>query len=141
MTDMAARSDGSTLQTPLRIDQQGRVLCSAYSNRTGELCRGPAMHGQTKCRAHGAGAPQSRQAARVRLLELVGPAVETLADLLLSDDESTRLKAANSILDRAGHARSTRIEAEDARALLVARILAWRETEAEAIEAGPDGAT
>lgn len=136
---MAGQLDGLTglgAVTPVRIDQQGRVLCTAHARTTGALCCAPAMIGQRTCRRHGGATVESRQAARLRMGELVPDAIEALARLLTSADESVRLKAANSILDRTGHVRTTRVESGDAHAMLLARIVELKAN--RAIEGGLD---
>lgn len=83
---------------------------------------------------HGGSAPAARARARLRLLELADPAIATLAREMVQADRSVdRQKAANSILDRAGYGRVTRMESADARELLIARLLELR---AEARERG-----
>jgi HEAT repeat protein len=61
------------------------------------------MRGSKVCMKHGGKAPQVREAARRRLELLVEPAIGTLRREMLRGDSSTvRLRAAESILDRAG---------------------------------------
>lgn len=85
------------------------------------------MHGQRVCKFHGGASPQAKAKARLRLLELVDPAIATLArEMVQADLSSDRQKAANSILDRAGYARMSRIEAVDAREVLIQRLLDLR---------------
>lgn len=85
------------------------------------------MRGGTTCRSHGGAAPQVKAKARLRLLELVDPAIATLArEMVQADASGDRQKAANSILDRAGYARMTRVEAVDAREVLIQRLLDLR---------------
>lgn len=76
--------------------------CTA-TNRKGERCGKPPIRGANVCATHGGGIPLVRQAARMRLLAMAEPAFKVLMELLESDDEMVALKAANSILDRAGH--------------------------------------
>lgn len=126
-------SDPRTSLTAVRVDDLGRVLC--HSKKTnGEPCMGPAMRGQRVCKVHGGSAPQAKAKARMRLMELVDPAIVTLArEMAQADTSVDRQRAANSILDRAGFARVTHMEHHDARDLLLARLLELRETmEAEA---------
>ena len=55
------------------------------------------------CRVHGGSAPQVRDAARRRLLQLVDPALSRLEDLIVdSVDERVVLAAIKEILTRAG---------------------------------------
>lgn len=102
----------------------GQETCSASSKTTGKRCTQPPIPGGTVCRFHGGAAPQVQRKARLRLLELVDPAIATLAREMVNADKSgDRQRAANSILDRAGVARQAEVSGEDARALLVSRIL------------------
>lgn len=122
---------------PQRYDAQGRRLCTARSRSTKEPCNAPAVTGMYVCRLHGGSAPQTKNKARVRLLELVDPAIGTLArEMLKASSSADRQKAANSILDRAGYGRVSKVETTDARELLVQRLI---ELQAEAVvEAAAD---
>lgn len=119
-----------------RVDDYGRLLCHA-TNRDGSQCNGPAVTGMRVCRMHGGSSPQARQKAKLRLAELVDPAIATLAHIMAEQGNapSDRLRAANSILDRAGHGRMTKVESVDARELLVNRLL---ELQAQPTEEGND---
>lgn len=75
--------------------------CTAHSSQTGERCRKPAIRGGTVCGSHGGSAPQVRDAAKRRLIDLVDPALARLQDLLDSSDERIRLQACRLILDKA----------------------------------------
>lgn len=113
------------MEQPLepRYDENGRRLCSAHSSRTGELCRGPAMKGQTVCRSHGGASRRSKAAAKLRLAELVDPAIATLArEMVQAGKSADKQRAANSILDRAGFPRASRVEQDDARAVLIEKL-------------------
>lgn len=103
--------------------------CHARSKATGKECGREAVPGATVCRYHGGAAPQVQRKAALRLLELVDPAIGTLArEMATADKSADRQRAANSILDRAGIAR--RVETPDsgvARAMLVERLLALRD--------------
>ena len=111
-----------------RVDDHNRVLCSAHASRTGELCRAPAMHGQRVCRLHGGGTRASKAKAKLRLASLVDPAIATLArEMVNGDTSAARQSAANSILDRAGWGRVTRVEAVDARQVLLDRLRELRD--------------
>ena len=111
-------------------DEQGRRLCGA-KRRDGEPCRAPAMDGQRRCRNHGAATPAARRAARLRLTELVDPSIETLARLMATgSSDAIKLRAAEALLDRAGHPRASRVEASvshvDARELLIDKLRTLR---------------
>lgn len=109
---------------PLRVDDQGRLLCSAHSKRTGLLCNGPAVRGTRVCRQHGGTTKAARRGATLRLAGLVDPAITTLArEMVGADKSSDRQRAANSVLDRAGYPRERRLEAKDAREILLQRLL------------------
>lgn len=125
-TDGTVQEQGVTV-TPegLRYDDQGRRLCGA-KRTNGQPCRAPAMAGQRVCYKHGGAKPSARRAARLRLMELVDPAVATLArEMVQADSSRDRQSAANSILDRAGIARTVKeVSVEESRALLIERIRA-----------------
>lgn len=106
----------------------GARRCRAH-NRAGEQCGNPAMLGSTVCRMHGGAAPAARQAARLRLLELVDPAIATLAREMTNSKARPieRVKAAEAILDRAGHPKQVSVSEEDARELLVQRLVQMRD--------------
>ena len=122
----------------VRYDAQGRRLCKALRRHTGEPCSSPAMRGQDVCRMHGGGAPQNRRKAKLRLLELVDPAIATLArEMTQADTSADRRHAAIAILDRAGFGRETRITGGDARELLVKRLLELRDGAPGSLSADP----
>lgn len=110
-------------------DSQNRRYCKAKSVRTGQRCRAFAMRGQEVCATHGGSAPQSKRAAQLRLMALVEPAIATLAqEMVKAEKSSDKQRAANSILDRAGIARKTHIESEDAKAMLYVQLQALRKS-------------
>ena len=125
MTTAGAAPKGSPTQGPAR-------QCTARSTTSGEQCRKSAIRGGTVCETHGGSAPQVRRKAALRLLELVDPAISTLArEMVQADKSADRQRAANSLLDRAGVPRTaTVIDGESAKSLLVDRINALR-SEAE----------
>lgn len=73
---------------------------------------------------HGGAAPQVRRKATLRLLELIDPAIATLArEMATAEKSADKQRAANSILDRAGMPRRTEImDGAAATDLLVERI-------------------
>lgn len=98
---------------------------------------------------HGGGSPSTKRKAQLRLAELVNPAIATLAREMTNADRSQdRQRAANSILDRAGVSRVSKLETADAREILVQRLLDLREErsaeeaaeieDAEIVDALPD---
>ena len=89
--------------------------CTATANATGERCRRYAIAGGTVCPTHGGSAPQVKRAAAMRLLDLVDPALGTLARALDYDDTNywgpaDRLRAAADVLDRAGYPKGAALE-------------------------------
>ena len=106
--------------------ETGQPRCTAHS-RNGERCKQPPVPGATVCRFHGGSAPQVRKRAALRLMELIDPAIATLArEMVNATDSSDRQRAANSILDRAGVPRKQSISVEDARDLLTQKLLEMR---------------
>lgn len=91
--------------------------CTATVRSTGERCKRAAIKGGTVCTSHGGAAPQVRKKARDRLLELVDPAINELAKLLNRDDvdDSVRLRAITSLLDRVGYGPGSTLKVEDTR--------------------------
>lgn len=115
------------LQRGQRFDAQGRRLCGATSRRSGKLCRSPAMNGQEVCRMHGGSTKQAKAKAKLRLMELVDPAIAVLArEMSTADKSADKQRAANSILDRAGFGRQQQVDVEDARTALLHQILEAR---------------
>lgn len=110
----------------------GAARCTAH-NRAGDRCSNPAMLGTNVCRMHGGAAPATQRKARLRLLELVDPAIATLARELTNSQArpADRLRAAELILDRAGYPKQTQITGEDARELLIQRLIQLRDQRQE----------
>lgn len=106
----------------------GWVTCKA-TNRQGNRCGRRPVPGGTVCRQHGGAAPQVQRKAKLRLLELVNPAIATLArEMMQADKSADKQRAANSILDRAGVPRvSANPDSEAARDLLIERLKQLRE--------------
>lgn len=112
-----------TEQPTIRYTSAGARACSAHTT-AGKPCEAPAMNGQRICAKHGGSAPQAKRAAQLRLAALADPAIETLAHIMEHGEEPRdRLSAANSILDRAGYGRSQHVTTEDARELLLQRLI------------------
>lgn len=116
--------DAEDLRTPAAY-----VSCTATSKATGKRCARRPVPGATVCRVHGGAAPQVQRRAALRLLELVDPAIATLArEMAQADKSADRQRAANSILDRAGVPRRVDVsDTEAAKALLIERLLTLRE--------------
>lgn len=115
-------------RAPVEVSTRGNVRCGARRSN-GEPCRKWAIRGGTVCPTHGGSAPQVQRGAKLRLLELVDPAIARLArEMDHAEFSSDRQRAANSILDRAGIVRQNGVEADLARALLIDRLIAFMET-------------
>jgi hypothetical protein len=109
-----------------RLD--GNPIACTATNRQGQPCQNPAREGSTVCRNHGGNAPQVRRKANLRLIELIDPAIGTLArEMVQAGKSNDRQAAANSILDRAGVPRKAEISSDDARALLLERLIQLRD--------------
>lgn len=91
-------------------------------NRAGKGTDHPRV-GQ--CRNHLGTTRNQRVNARLRLSELVGPAMATLARTLADDEvpPSVRLRAAQDVLDRAGYPRRVEVDVDEAREDLYGRLL------------------
>jgi len=105
-----------------------RRQCTA-TNRSGNRCGRAPIIGGTVCKAHGGGAPQVIRAARLRLAELVEPAIATLAREMRDADESRdRIRAAVAVLDRAGlRPRPDGLTADEARDVVLGQLIALRD--------------
>jgi hypothetical protein len=102
--------------------------CTART-RSGRGCRNAPIDGATVCRMHGGAAPQVKRAAQIRLLELIAPAIATLArEMATAPFSADRQRAANSILDRAGVVKQGGPDADLARTLLIERLMTLKET-------------
>ena len=83
------------------------MICTAKRSN-GQKCRANAIKGGNVCATHGGSAPQVRDAARRRLLELVDPALGVLARAVRKrkakdwEPSATELRAVTEILNRAG---------------------------------------
>lgn len=109
---------------PMSNTDPMEIRCHAH-NRAGKPCRNRPIPGGTVCRMHGGAAPQARNAARIRLLNLIDPAISVLAtEMERADSSADRQRAANSILDRAGLIRGTGSDADVLRALIIDRLMA-----------------
>lgn len=108
------------------LTTDGAPRCMATSRQHKRRCERAASPGLDVCRTHGAGS--ARKAARLRLEQLTAPAIATLAkEMAQADSSRDRQSAANSILDRAGWGRATRVEAVDAKERLLERLMELRE--------------
>ena len=81
--------------------------CTAKTS-AGNPCRCRPIAGGTVCRSHGGGAPQVKEAAKRRLLEMVDPALATILRSLTrkykpgEHPTAVELAAAREVLNRAG---------------------------------------
>lgn len=102
-------------QTPMQSEtsSNGRRACGAKT-KSGGACPTPAMKGGTRCRMHGGAAPQTKRAARERLMELREPAVVELNRILRKKDTSDadKIKVALAVLDRTGLGPTSKVEAD-----------------------------
>ena len=80
-------------------DTLDRRRCTANRRGTDTRCLKRPIPGGTVCRNHGAAAPQTRKAARRRLLEAVDPAL----DALIVPLEAAAKIAAREAAERDGH--------------------------------------
>ena len=112
---------GLTEQVLARIP---RPKCRA-TNRRGEPCGRYAIVGGMVCTTHGGRAPQVRDKARLRLISMIDPALNVLADVMANPKaaDADKLRAANSVLDRAGYGRIATLDIDAARDVLTERIL------------------
>lgn len=97
--------------------------CTAKSRQTGQQCQRHAQLGQKVCYHHGGKSPQAKRNARLRLFDMVDPALTELARIIArSEDEKVKLSAINSVLDRTGYQRGYEITIDDARDMLIQRL-------------------
>jgi hypothetical protein len=80
--------------------------CTAKAKSTGKPCTRRAIAGGAVCQVHGGAAPQVREAARIRLLEMVDPALGVLARAVRKrkdpkwEPNAVELAACREILNR-----------------------------------------
>ena len=84
--------------------------CTAHAKSTGNQCERSAIAGGNVCIMHGGSAPQVKNAARRRLLEMIDPNLVALEVSLESADENVRLRAVKEVLDRIGIAEPKQTE-------------------------------
>lgn len=91
-------------------------------NRAG---KGTDHVGVGGCRNHLGTTETQRRSARLRLAEMVGPAMALLARTITdsSAPPSVRLRAAQDVLDRAGYPRRVEVDIDEAREDLYARLM------------------
>jgi len=99
--------------------------------KDGDRCKRPATKGSAVCTSHDAALTNpnvnTRAAANVRLAALVDPAISVLTKIMADDTarNSDRIKAADSILDRAGMGRHIgwMDDAASAKDILIQRLI------------------
>lgn len=80
----------------------GWLVCRAKKS-DGTPCKAPVIRGARVCRSHGGSTRHVKDAAAKRLDELVMPSISKLRTIMLrGETHAVQLKAAESILDRAG---------------------------------------
>jgi hypothetical protein len=80
---------------------------------TGAACSRIAMPGTTLCSMHGGTTKAMQNAARMRLLYLVEPALRVLNKAMAGADQNLAVKAAQIILDRSGFHPHATLEIEE----------------------------
>lgn len=96
----------------LEVETSSARRCKAKSKRSGNQCRAYAIAGGTVCRIHGGAAPQTRAAAKARILAAADSAAAKLIEFMNSPDVPypVRLAAARDLLDRADLTGKTTVE-------------------------------
>lgn len=99
------------------VQVQTKLRQCAFVKRDGMRCQLNAMVGFTLCHNHGGKRPMNRSAARKRLLELCEPALAVHAEIMedTTCEPADRLRAANSVLDRAGFSAKQQLTISDKR--------------------------
>lgn len=122
---------GITPMSPDDLTFDGQPRCTARSKQSGERCRRARSPGTTVCATHGGKTPNTKRRARLRMLELVDPAIASIARVLATtQDDRVKLKAAEMILDRGGMPARSEISIEDSRELVADRLRSIRERSA-----------
>ncbi|MGW0172732.1 hypothetical protein ACWDUM_02685 [Rhodococcus sp. NPDC003322] len=113
----------STAETSSRVPMEplwkdGRTpdpsrICTARRTN-GEPCRKTAIKGGTVCMTHGGAAPAVRAKAQTRLVMASDPAARELIRMMKDPNvsDSVKLRAAETILDRAGLSAKTAVSVE-----------------------------
>lgn len=87
------------------------MRCTAKAKSTGKLCGRSAIAGSNVCRVHGGAAPQTVQAAKLRLLGAIDPAMAELIRIALRGQaEAVRVSAIKELFERAGFGDPKRVE-------------------------------
>ena len=87
------------------------MICTAHRTN-GQPCKSHAIQGATVCRKHGGGAPQVREAARLRLAAMVDPALGVLLHAMKQKTKQlpSAITAAKDVFDRAGLKETDKLE-------------------------------
>jgi len=106
-TDAAPKpeSQETTQETAQETTPRRRTGPQCKARRTnGQPCKNAPIKGGTVCARHGGGAPQVREKANQRLLEMVMPALARIRKIILNPNTSDAdaLKAAREVLNRTG---------------------------------------
>lgn len=127
---------------PGKGNTRPELQCTAHTS-SGAKCKMARVPGATVCRYHGGAAPQVQRKARLRLAELIDPAIATLArEMANADRSSDKQRAANSILDRAGVPRtSAQVDQDTARQMLIERIHELRDQQVQEGDPGAPGSS
>lgn len=103
----------ATLNGPTLSGPSPERQCSANKHGTDDRCKAWAIQGGTICVYHGGKAPQVRDAAKRRLLEMADPALAALSKIVTSSEsDAVKLQAAKDILDRCGLGAVQKIESD-----------------------------
>lgn len=113
MEDYPSRADVARIDTD-KNGNGGTRQCTAH-NRQGKRCLRSPVSGASVCFLHGGASPTTRATAKMRLMCLVEPALETLLDAMEQRDHwPSAVRAAETLLDRAGfHAKLGLVHEEE----------------------------
>lgn len=102
----------------------GRPRCTANKRGTEDRCSNRPPMGGTVCRFHGARAPQTEAARRIRLLDLQDPAIARHAKILANPNTNDRdaLTAIKMVYDRTGMVPGVTVDVKETRRRILDRI-------------------
>lgn len=137
--DLAARRSAQSLQWTRPENWDGddwigpglppwgtRPRCPAIRN--GHRCKKPAIPGGTVCATHGGAAPQVKRRAKLRVLQLLDPALGQLARILANpDDQRIGLTAIKMVVEMNGMTTRGDVDSTLAKAILMDRHYALQE--------------
>lgn len=110
------RRRGTAYRRTEACDECGQLHpdCTAHNKAKGPCGEFP-QQGQTVCHLHGGKAPQSKDRAKLRILEALDPVAARLVKIALKEpDPRVALKAIDSVLDRGGLGRYAGVTLTDA---------------------------